>query len=340
MATIKDTVQVLGMISPTDTRDSYATHEDQYGKGGYRSIDLLEDLLKIPAPRRKEGMLVYVLETKQYFQLDGGILDEHWVNVNFGSGGTGGTGGTEGCDCDYIRITPTQLAVGGAPVGTTFNGSVQDALDKILYPFISPTFSSFTVNVNAVYEVGSFLPSNTREFNWGYTNQNLLDNTITIYDHDNTALLSFGSLTPTKFQATGAELNFNAVKTYTYKIQAKNAKGVIFEKTYTSKSLFAIYYGHGASSLTETEIKALSNSVLDSTIIGKTLTAPELNYKWFCIPSAYPVPAKWIDNNTGFAVAMNDPVVIPVTNANGFTTSYNCFRTTNQLGQALTVKIS
>lgn len=40
---------------------------------------------------------------------------------------------------DYIRSTPTQIAVGGASVGTTFTGTLQDALDKILYPYVPQT---------------------------------------------------------------------------------------------------------------------------------------------------------------------------------------------------------
>jgi hypothetical protein len=334
MATINNTVHVLGMISPTDTRDSYATHEDIYGKGGYRIIDLLEDLIKIPSERRKEGMIAFVLETQQYFQLLGGILDEHWVIANFGGGS-----GSEG-DVNYIRITPIPTTVGGATAGTTFNGTVQDALDKILYPYIAPSFSSFTVNVNTIYEVGTFIPENPRDFTWNYSNQNITPDTITIYDHDNTALLSFGSLSPNSFTGTGKELNFNSMKTYTYKIQAKNSKGAVFERMYTTKSLFKIYYGNGGAELTEAQVKSLTSSALESTLIGKTLTAPAVDYKWFCIPTSYPTPSKWIDNNTGFAVAMNDPIQVSITNANNFTTMYNCFRTTNQLGQALTVKIS
>ncbi len=41
----------------------------------------------------------------------------------------------------YDRATPTLLAVGGANVGTTFSGSIQSALDKILYPYITPLCS-------------------------------------------------------------------------------------------------------------------------------------------------------------------------------------------------------
>jgi hypothetical protein len=45
---------------------------------------------------------------------------------------------------NYIRSTPTQVAVGGASIGSTFTGTIQDALDKILYPYVPQgnTFSA------------------------------------------------------------------------------------------------------------------------------------------------------------------------------------------------------
>jgi hypothetical protein len=42
---------------------------------------------------------------------------------------------------DYIRPSAMQVAVGGAVIGTTFSGTIQDALDKILYPYVSQSNS-------------------------------------------------------------------------------------------------------------------------------------------------------------------------------------------------------
>lgn len=39
---------------------------------------------------------------------------------------------------DYIRPVPTTISVGGISSGTTFNGSVQDVLDLLLYPYVGP----------------------------------------------------------------------------------------------------------------------------------------------------------------------------------------------------------
>lgn len=53
---------------------------------------------------------------------------------------------------DYIRSTPTTItsAIGGVNPGATFSGTVQDLLDRIFYPYISP--------------VGSISPSSTVEY--------------------------------------------------------------------------------------------------------------------------------------------------------------------------------
>jgi hypothetical protein len=72
-------VPITGFISPTDNVDTYATHRDIYGKGGYRTVNNLEDLELITADRRQEGMLVYVLDESKLYQLIGGIDNANWV---------------------------------------------------------------------------------------------------------------------------------------------------------------------------------------------------------------------------------------------------------------------
>lgn len=66
---IPGSVQVTGFIAPTDTSDTYATHDALYGRGGHRSVAALVDLDTIPADRRTEGMLVYVDATAETYRL-------------------------------------------------------------------------------------------------------------------------------------------------------------------------------------------------------------------------------------------------------------------------------
>lgn len=72
-------VPITGFISPTDNADTYATHKDIYGKGGYRTVNNLEDLELISVDRRQEGMLVYVLNENKLYQLIGGTDNTNWV---------------------------------------------------------------------------------------------------------------------------------------------------------------------------------------------------------------------------------------------------------------------
>lgn len=65
MAEIKGT-NVASKIVPYATSDNYATHDEEYGRGGYRTVNTVAEMNAIPADRRKEGMLVYVKNDKYY----------------------------------------------------------------------------------------------------------------------------------------------------------------------------------------------------------------------------------------------------------------------------------
>lgn len=65
MADIKGT-NVASKIVPYTTSDNYATHDEEYGRGGYRTVNTVAEMNAIPSDRRKEGMLVYVKNDKYY----------------------------------------------------------------------------------------------------------------------------------------------------------------------------------------------------------------------------------------------------------------------------------
>lgn len=53
---------VLAPLAPNDSGDTYPTHDDQYGLGGYRSVATTVARDAIPAERRRAGMAVMVTE--------------------------------------------------------------------------------------------------------------------------------------------------------------------------------------------------------------------------------------------------------------------------------------
>lgn len=76
---------VVAPILPFTTEDEFATHLALYGKGGFRSVQTIEERDNIPAPRREEGMLVYVVndpnEINTYQLVNG-----EWTKSKIGSG--------------------------------------------------------------------------------------------------------------------------------------------------------------------------------------------------------------------------------------------------------------
>ena len=71
---------IAAPIVPYATSDSYPTHYAKYGKGGYVSLNTIEERNEIPEERLEEGMLVYVLEDGQSYQYLGG----EWVSARVG----------------------------------------------------------------------------------------------------------------------------------------------------------------------------------------------------------------------------------------------------------------
>lgn len=59
MAKLKGT-QVAAIVVPFTDADKYATHDAEYGKGGFRSVSTIEDRDAIPVERKTEGMIVRV----------------------------------------------------------------------------------------------------------------------------------------------------------------------------------------------------------------------------------------------------------------------------------------
>jgi len=77
-------VTVTGPVDTTDPSDTYPTHKDNLGLGGYRPVADQAARLAIPADRRKIGMWVKQLDTGDTWTLSGGIADANWVVESFG----------------------------------------------------------------------------------------------------------------------------------------------------------------------------------------------------------------------------------------------------------------
>lgn len=84
MEEVKGT-NIPAAVVPFTSEDKYATHSEEYGRGGYRSVDTVAQMNAIPAERRKEGMLVNVRNDKIYTLKNGSFID---AGLGAGSGGS------------------------------------------------------------------------------------------------------------------------------------------------------------------------------------------------------------------------------------------------------------
>lgn len=93
---IQGTVPVGGSFAPTDAADSFGTHNDKWGVGGYRIVKTIADRNAIPinesnllnlddnlaSGRRKLGMMVYVSDENKFYVLT--IAQATWEGYNEG----------------------------------------------------------------------------------------------------------------------------------------------------------------------------------------------------------------------------------------------------------------
>lgn len=86
-------------VVPNSDVDTYATHSDEYGKGGYRAVNTVAERDAISYERRSIGMEVRVLtgEDAGVYYLESfsgddfeGVIDQSWVRASEGGSGTGG----------------------------------------------------------------------------------------------------------------------------------------------------------------------------------------------------------------------------------------------------------
>lgn len=77
MANLKGT-NVAALIVPFTDQDPYATHDAEYGKGGFRSVETIDLRDEIPTERKTKGMVVRVNETGLHYYWNGSAWTE-WL---------------------------------------------------------------------------------------------------------------------------------------------------------------------------------------------------------------------------------------------------------------------
>lgn len=94
MPAIPGSVRVTGLIAPSDTADTYPTHAEEYGRGGFRTVADIAARNALPTDRRALGMLVRVLDAgggqEKFYTLRAGLANGDWVEDTTGGAGVSG----------------------------------------------------------------------------------------------------------------------------------------------------------------------------------------------------------------------------------------------------------
>jgi len=243
----------------------------------------------------------------------------------------------------YTNASATPSAIGGISAGSTFAARTwQQMFDALLYPYQSPSFNAFSMSgQSTTVEVGATTPANPT-LTWSTANSgNISANTIQITNvtGGNVVLLS-GSANDGTQAVTLAPITKTTASSHTLRIQATNSLGGTFTRDYTVTWQWRVFYGESASaSLDEAGVEALRVGSLASGYSGtKSFSAG--GYKYFAYPTAMGVATSFKDSSTNLDVPFQPPQTVSVTNANGVTTNYYVYRSTNVLGSAINIVIA
>jgi len=256
----------------------------------------------------------------------------------------------------YTNPAPVPTTIGGVISGMTFSAAtLQYMFDTLLYPYLNPTFSSFSiVGQPTSLEVGNTIAGGSRTFSWATTyGGNIKTNTVKIRNantgvyistpasgmtNDGTEVISIACVTRT---TAGSQ---------TWTAYATTKKNVTISRNFSVTWYNRIYYGTSAlTALTANDITGLTSTTLASNSLF-TYSLASGGYKYICIPVALNNPSLFRDVSTNLSVAMAGPSdgyttlnngyyvqQIVVTNAYGVNITYDVYRTKNTLGGAINI---
>jgi hypothetical protein len=256
----------------------------------------------------------------------------------------------------YTNLAPIPTTIGGVIAGMTFSGAtMQQMWDTLLYPYMNPSFGSFSIAGQAVsLEVGATLAGGSRTFNWTTSySSSILPNTVRIKNINTNVIIS----TPASGMTNdGTEVISIASVTRTsagsqsWGIYATTDKNLTISRTFVVTWYNRIYYGTSAlTGLTASSLTGLTGTALTTSAL-RTYVFPGGGYKYICIPTALANPSLFKDASTNLTVAMAGPSdgytilnngnyvqQVVVTNAYGVNITYDVYRTKNTLGGAIDI---
>ena len=163
--------RVFDLIQPLDTRDTYAITDVIFQKGGLREVQDIAAMNFISTERRRKGMLVFIIETGEFYGLTGSDLtNESWQKIDFSNSVSNNISINEltiketensisDTSGDDLSLTVTDASIlkltDGSSIGSLINENVQDG--KLLF-LQNLTGSTVVIKNNYVTAIGNLYP--------------------------------------------------------------------------------------------------------------------------------------------------------------------------------------
>lgn len=221
------------------------------------------------------------------------------------SGGTGGgTGASTASQVSYSTIVDSNVT------------NVKKALDKLYATvyYVAPSISSFTTTPTAgTYEIGQTISSVT--FNWSYNkdiaSQSLTDCSISVDDRTATYSKAITSNKTFTLSASDGTKSVSSNKAFTF----------------TNK----VWYGSSAiGTYDDSFILGLATGKLQTNKNGTyTVNVGNNEYFFIAMPTSYNNSDELVGKIGGFETSFNKVATINHTNANGYATNYNIYKSGN-----------
>ena len=226
----------------------------------------------------------------------------------------------------YVRTTPAKVSIGTIEAGKTkFNGTIIDALDRLFYPPIKPTTKAFNLSIGD--QENGAKPSDivlTYEF---VKNDCKPQKVIFYRDNVNIAELTCDS--NTKYSFTDPT---QISKKTTYKVEFVcefDAEELKLASTKTINYMNKAYWGPAIKeeNIDSDFILGLANSTL-TTSKTRVITTDlkDDNYFYYAIPTSFGNPEFYVG---GFEGGFMKVATFNFVNINGYSESYDVWRTTN-----------
>lgn len=232
--------------------------------------------------------------------------------------------------------------------------SVISALDAILYPYKTPSFSSFSIlSQDTTLEYGQeLIPAIGKivTFGWDTSNlENISDNGYTILDVTGSTILATGipKADITRAVSIMYRIAYTTTTSHVFQIFTQSTKNITFYRNFSVNWRPNMYWGVSSdTSLTSATVRNLASSNLTTSAIGTYTMNGDGKYIYFVCPSSFGALIEEDGSGSKFLVGnlQNSAFIrttLNYTNTYNHTETYYVYRsTTVQYGSSIEIKIT